>query len=421
MDEEVDTLSKPKVFEKPTGVKDYLPEAVSKLRRIEANVLDCMQRWGYRQIITPALEYYDTVGAASSTSDKKLFKLLDKRGTTVVLRSDMTAPIARVAASLLKDHPLPLRLSYHSNVFRAFEDEAGREAEFFQTGVELIGDASAEADAEVVALAIASLKAAGVRQFKIALGHVGFLNGLFQETLRDQIEHQNALKDRLLQRDHVGYRALLRQLNLSESVRGELEGILRLRGGEEILEQARQLTQERTARDAIEHLCEVWDVLKAYGVRENVLIDLTMIGDFSYYTGMTFEGYSADLGFPVCNGGRYDNLLKQFNRPAPATGFALKTNRIMEVIGNDKLEEPHRILIRYASTERQAALDHAREIRSRDGVMVETMRIQVEQQLELQLEDLELDTSDEVDKVAVNRDGKYTYRGIQYDDVIDFI
>lgn len=368
-------MSKPKVFEKPTGVKDYLPEAVAKLRRIEARVLDCMQRWGYRQIITPTLEYYDTVGLASSTSDRKLFKLLDKRGTTVVLRSDMTAPIARVAASLLKDHPLPLRLSYHSNVFRAFEEEAGREAEFYQTGVELIGDASAEADAEVVALAIASLKAAGVKQFKIALGHVGFLNGLFQESLPNRVNEQNALKDRLLQRDHVGYRTLLRQFELSDSVRQELEGVLRLRGGEEICEQARQLTQERTASDAIQHLCEVWDVLKAYGVNEHVLIDLTMIGDFSYYTGMTFEGYSSDLGFPVCNGGRYDNLLRQFHRPAPATGFALKTNRIMEVIGSEPAEAPHRILIRYSPAELQAALSRASELRAREGVIVETLRV----------------------------------------------
>lgn len=399
-------MSKPKVFEKPTGVKDYLPEAVTKLRRIEANLLDCMQRWGYRQIITPTLEYYDTVGAASSTSDKKLFKLLDKRGTTVVLRSDITAPIARVAASLLKDHPLPLRLSYHANVFRAFEEEAGREAEFFQTGVELIGDSSAEADAEVVALAIACLKAAGVPKFKIALGHVGFLNGLFRDTLRDRENDQNALKDRLLLRDHVGYRALLRQYDLSDGVRGELEGILRLRGGEEICEQARQLTQERTARDAIQHLCEVWDVLKAYGVSEYVLIDLTMIGDFSYYTGMTFEGYSSDLGFPVCNGGRYDNLLQQFHRPAPSTGFALKTNRIMEVIGDIPDDAPFRILIRYAPTELQAALDCAREMRAREGVMVETMRVQ---------------GVAENAKVELGQDGSYTYQGIRYDDVIDFM
>src|SRR5690554_1891450 len=176
-------MSKPKVFEKPGGVKDYLPEAVNKLRTIEWNVLACMKSWGYRQIMTPTLEYYDTVGLASSTANEKLFKLLDKRGTTLVLRSEMTAPIARVVASLLKEENLPLRLSHHSNVFRAIEEEAGREAEFFQTGVELVGDGSAEADAEVIALAIACLKAAGVADFKIALGHIGFLNGLLNSTL----------------------------------------------------------------------------------------------------------------------------------------------------------------------------------------------------------------------------------------------
>ncbi|WP_127583192.1 ATP phosphoribosyltransferase regulatory subunit [Paenibacillus koleovorans] len=404
-------MSKPKAFEKPPGVKDYLPEAVAKLRRIESRVLDCMQRWGYRQIITPTLEYYDTVGAASSTSDKKLFKLLDKRGTTVVMRSDMTAPIARVAASLLKNHPLPLRLSYHSNVFRAFEDEAGREAEFYQTGVELIGDPSAEADAEVVALAIACLKAAGVKQFKIALGHVGFLNGLLQEALSDRTEEQEALKERLLQRDHVGYRAQLRRLQLEDDVRAELEGVLRLRGGQEICDQANRMTNDRTAQDAVQHLCQVWDVLKAYGVSEHVLIDLTMIGDFSYYTGMTFEGYSTDLGFPVCNGGRYDNLLQQFQRPAPATGFALKTNRIMEVTGGDQADAPYRILIRYAPEQLQEALQCAQEMRAREGVMVETLRYVTAADAAAAAEE----------RVIAEADGRYSYRGIRYDDVIDFM
>ncbi|RKN75076.1 ATP phosphoribosyltransferase regulatory subunit [Paenibacillus ginsengarvi] len=368
-------MSKPKVFEKPTGVKDYLPETVAKLRRIESNVLECMQKWGYRQIITPTLEYYDTVGVASSTSDRKLFKLLDKKGTTVVLRSDVTAPIARVVASLLKDRPFPLRLSYHSNVFRAFEDEAGREAEFFQTGVELVGDPSADADAEVVALAIASLKAAGIREFKIAIGHVGFLNGLFHEALADCPGEQGALKDRLLQRDHVGYRDLLRRLGLADSVREKLEGILRLRGGQEICDQARSLSKDRTAQEALQHLCEVWDVLKAYGVSEHVLIDLTMVGDFTYYTGMTFEGYAADLGFPVCSGGRYDNLLAQFDRPAPATGFALKTNRMLEVANVEGQDAPYRALVAYAPDRVKEALAHAQELRSRGNVIVETLRI----------------------------------------------
>ncbi|MBB6673155.1 ATP phosphoribosyltransferase regulatory subunit [Cohnella nanjingensis] len=367
-------MSKPKGFEKPTGVKDYLPHAVTKLRRIERNVLACMHRWGYEQIMTPTIEYYDTVGVASATSDQKLFKLLNHRGTTIVLRSDVTAPIARVASSLLKETPFPLRLSYHANVFRAFEEEGGREAEFFQTGVELVGDASPEADAEVIALAIASLQAAGVPEFKIAVGHVGFLNGLFEETLPGRAGAQESLKACLLQRDHVGYRDILRSLSLEEPIRSELEGILRLRGGQEVCDQALRLSGNDAAHLAIRHLCDLWDVLGAYGVQEHVLIDLTMIGDFSYYTGMTFEGYAAHLGFPVVSGGRYDNLLAQFGRPAPATGFALKTTRILEVV-EDEAEANGTTLILYAEPSRIAALAEAGKRREAgESVVTEAVR-----------------------------------------------
>jgi ATP phosphoribosyltransferase regulatory subunit len=400
-------VSKPKVFEKPTGLKDYLPGAVAKLRKIENRVLDCMDKWGYSQIVTPTLEFYDTVGVASSTLDRKLFKLLDQNGRTLVLRSELTAPIARVVASLLKEESFPLRLSYHANVFRAFEAEAGRESEFFQTGVELVGDGSSEADAEVIALAIAALQSAGVKKFKIAVGHVGFLNGLLHEILGDRLDEQRALKEFLLNRDYVGYRQLLKKLNLGDSKQvEELEGILRLRGGEEICAQAKLVTQNHLAQASVQHLCEIWDVLKAYGVSEHVLIDLTMIGDFSYYTGMTFEGYAADLGFPVCSGGRYDNLLTQFGRPAPATGFALKTTRIMEVIDKEASEQPYRILVLYDLAHREDALQHANEMRSRIGVRVETRRVMQES---------------EVEAIELQAEGSYLFNGRVYEDIVPFV
>ncbi|WP_246316896.1 ATP phosphoribosyltransferase regulatory subunit [Paenibacillus agri] len=363
-------MSKPKGFEKPAGVRDYLPHAVSKLRKIERDVLHCMSRWGYRQMITPTLEYYDTVGVASSTSDQKLYKLLNNRGQALVLRSEMTAPVARVVSSLLKDEPLPLRLSYHANVFRAIEEEAGREAEFFQTGVELVGDDSPEADAEVVALAIASLQAAGVKSFKIAMGHVGFLNGLFQEAVPGLPEAQEELKSHLLSRDYVSFRETLRRLELPEAQKNELNDLLRLRGGKEICNQALELSVHPLARASIEHLCKVWEVLESYGVSQHVLIDLTMIGDFTYYTGMTFEGYAAELGFPVCSGGRYDNLLQQFGRPVPSTGFSLKTNRILDGVPAENETEELPILVQYDVSRRQEGLQEAARLRSEGRVVV---------------------------------------------------
>lgn len=363
-------MSKPKGFEKPSGVRDYLPYAVTKLRKIERDVLDCMSKWGYEQIMTPTMEYYDTVGVASSTSDQKLFKLLNNRGTTLVLRSDMTVPIARVVSSLLKEEKLPIRLSYHANVFRAIEEEAGKEVEFFQTGVELVGDDSPEADAEVVALAIESLKAAGVSSFKIAMGHIGFLDGLLQEVLPDRIQEQQQLKDGLLSRDYVGFRNTITELGLPAGQAELLGGLLRLRGGKEICEQAAELSKHPLARASIEHLCSVWEVLEAYGVAQHVLIDLTMIGDFSYYTGMTFEGYASELGSPVCSGGRYDNLLQQFGRSVPATGFALKTNRILDGVNGVGEEKELPTLIQYTADKRREGLDEAARLRSFGHVVV---------------------------------------------------
>lgn len=367
-------MSKPKVFEKPSGVKDYLPGAVSRLRKIEDSVLTCMDQWGYRRIMTPTVEYYDTVGVMSATSDKKLFKLLDNRGTTLVLRSDMTAPIARVVASLLKEEPLPIRLAYHANVFRAIEEEAGREAEFYQTGVELVGDASADADAEVIALAVASLQAAGVSHFKLALGHQGLLNGLLEELLAGKTAEQDQLKECLLARDYVGYRRRIRGMDVSTDVREKLEGILELRGGKEVCAKVAAYTQDVSTRAAIDHLCQIWEALTAYGVSDVMTIDLTMIGNFSYYTGMIFEAYSAELGFPVASGGRYDNLLQQFGRPAPATGFALKTTRILDILGPYETIGT-RVLILYTAERRAEALAQAAELRSGGDKTVVTQRL----------------------------------------------
>ncbi|WP_322907187.1 ATP phosphoribosyltransferase regulatory subunit [Paenibacillus campi] len=364
-------MSKPKGFEKPIGVRDYLPHVVSKLRYIEQNVLHCMSRWGYRQIITPTLEYYDTVGVASSTSDSKLYKMLNNRGTTMVLRSDMTTPIARVMGSLLQQETLPVRLAYHANVFRSIEEEAGREAEFFQTGAELVGVDSPEGDAEVVALAIASLQAAGVQNFQISLGHVGFLSGLLEEALPEQAQKQEALKERLLNRDFVGFREQLVSFKLSTKQQQELEGLLRLRGAQDICQQALEISSNPQAADAIRHLCKVWEVLEAYDMSHYVMIDLTMIGNFSYYTGMVFEGYAAELGSPVCSGGRYDNLLAQFGRPLAATGFALKTNRILDGVQLPVPEQPQPVLIVYDETSRHEAFAKAIQLRA-DGQMVVT-------------------------------------------------
>lgn len=357
-------MFQPKGFEKPVGLKDLLPDAVAKLRAIQQAVISCMTTWGYREVMTPTLEYYDTVGAASATPDHKLFKLLDRKGQTLVLRPEMTAPIARVVASMMRTVKHPIRLSYHANVFRAPEEEAGRDAEFFQTGVELIGDASAEADAEVIALAVASLHAVGVADFKLSIGHLGFLNGVLQEALPGDANEQDALKSLLLQRNLVGFSDRLRHMKIDPAQSKRLNELTRLRGSVAVCDSAAKLTNDKTALAALEHLRNVWLALEDYGVTDSVMLDLTMIGDFSYYTGVVFEGYSNALGFPLCNGGRYDQLYDQFDRPAPSTGFALKANRILELWNKQAAPVEAPIVIVYDEVSRSVAFLRARELRS---------------------------------------------------------
>lgn len=362
-------MSKPLVFEKPLGMRDILPESLAKQRHLEWSLRHCIEKWGYEEILTPSLEYYDTVGTASATLSDRMFKLLDKQGKTVVLRPDMTTPIARVVSSLYKDARLPIRLFYQANVFRAQEKEAGRNAEFFQTGVELIGDASVDADAEAIALAVFCLQEANVPVFRIAVGHVDFVEGLLQEIVGDAEVEAQFLRY-LYERDFVGYRQLAESLQLADEDRRRLHALLRLRGGKSKIAEARELTVNGKARKAVQTIASLWEALEAYGVTDYVLLDFNLISNLDYYTGIVFEGYAADLGSPLVGGGRYDHLLGQFGRPAPATGFAIKMDRLLQVTANGAVQQKSRTLLCYVSSRRQEALQEANRLRQKGQVVV---------------------------------------------------
>ncbi|MGE5702243.1 MAG: ATP phosphoribosyltransferase regulatory subunit [Clostridia bacterium] len=356
-------MSKPLVFEKPLGMRDILPESLAKQRHLELALKHCIERWGYEEISTPSLEYYDTVGLASATLADRMFKLLDKQGHTVVLRPDMTTPIARVVSSLYKDVPFPIRLFYQANVFRAQEKEAGRNAEFFQTGVELIGNSSVDADAEAIALAVFCLQAAQVPSFKIAIGHVDFLDGLLDEIVPDPALHEQ-FRRYLHDRDYVSYRHLVDTMELADQDRRRLHALLNLRGGKAKIAEARELTVNGKALKAVKTIDSLWRALEAYGVTEHVLLDFNLISNLNYYTGVVFEGYAADLGSPLVGGGRYDNLLSQFGRPAPATGFAIKMDRLMQVTAVVPESREATVVIGYTAGQREKAVTLAQQLRT---------------------------------------------------------
>jgi len=245
----------------------------------------------------------------------------------------MTTPIARLVATRLRNQPLPLRLFYLANVFRYESPQAGRLREFGQAGVELIGNSGPEADAELIALAVEALRAAGLQDFQISLGEVQVINGLMEETkLAEPVIR--SLKRALTQKDLVGLEDLLIEHQVPLSQREMVLGISNFHGGLEVIQESRKLTSNRRTVQALDYLERVWSSLIKLGVDSFVRLDLGVLRGFEYYTGIVFEGYSSDLGFPLCGGGRYDNLLSKFGYPCPATGFAVGIERLLLALDN---------------------------------------------------------------------------------------
>ncbi|WP_264739566.1 ATP phosphoribosyltransferase regulatory subunit [Cytobacillus firmus] len=350
------------MFEKPLGMRDTLPDLYERKAAVRSSIQEEMKRWGYQFIETPALEYYETVGAASAILDQQLFKLLDQQGHTLVLRPDMTAPIARVAASRLLKDELPIRLAYSANVYRAQQREGGRPAEFEQIGVECIGDHTISADGEGMAMMISALKEAGLQNFQLSAGHIGFVRDFFQQILGTEERVENLTRF-LYEKNYVGYREHVKSLALSSIDKQRLLDFLKLRGGEEVIEIAYGLLENGTGKKALAELEQLWGIMQDYGQEGTVKFDLTLVSHMSYYTGILFEVYAENVGFPIGNGGRYDLLLQKFGKDTGATGFAIRMDRLLEALGDSNAAEPVYCVL-YSPERRKEAFDFAKEERS---------------------------------------------------------
>ncbi len=317
------------VLEIPYGTRDFLPREAAQKRSIETALADTFARWGYAEVVTPTIEYLDTLTIGNGSAlEPHMFKFFDKSNRTLALRHEMTTPIARMAASRLKGEELPLKLSYISSVYRYEQTQTGRQCEFYQAGVELMGVPTAAADAEIIALAVAAMRQAGLENFQICLGQVEFINGVMQQVNLSR-ELQEQIKQAMEKRDLVGLGSIIEQTDLPKSAKELLKQIPLLHGREEMLKKAHDMVVNEQSKRALDNLQEIFNLLKAYGAADYVNFDLGVIRDFGYYTGMVFEAYAPGLGFPVCGGGRYDHMLSDFGSACPATGFALGIERVM--------------------------------------------------------------------------------------------
>ncbi|MEK5208160.1 ATP phosphoribosyltransferase regulatory subunit [Psychrobacillus sp. FSL H8-0510] len=337
-------MSKIQMFEKPLGMRDSFPEVNEQKEYIRLTARDFIRRKGYDFIKTPSVEYFETIGKASAIDESSLFKLVDNQGEMLVLRPDMTTPIARIAASKLLKEKNPLRLAYYADVFRAQQREGGRPAEFEQLGLELIGDFSPYADSEIIYTAIELLKDLGVQGFRITIGHAEILTAFLTNNTNNN-EEVELLRQLLVEKNLVGFSQMLESMNLLEEQKDRLSKIIEFTIDSNVFSDFRQFLNDdqQYLIDQVEELQALLEFqLNDFSV---VSFDFSLASHMSYYTGMLFEIHAAGSGFSIGNGGRYDELFKQFNEKVGATGFGIRVDRLLEVLPKQLMKEKRTLLL----------------------------------------------------------------------------
>ena len=311
----------------PPGTRDVLPDEMRELRRLNLSLIEVFERHGYGEVRTPTIEHDEVMARGDGRTARSAYRFFDERGELLALRSDMTVPIARLVASRYAQAEPPFRFSYVASAYRAVRPQRGQMREFMQAGVELIGAPAPEGTAEVIEVLGSALEAAGLNRAVIGLGDADLYRQLLAE-MGIEGDAREKLLGKLAAHDLVGLEA---ELASAEGIgAAELETLVRLsqlRGGAEVLEEARELGGEAVSR-ATARIQGTIDALEARNAGRRVLVDLGLLRDLGYYSGAILEVYDPALGHVLGGGGRYDGLMARFGIDLPAAGFALYLERV---------------------------------------------------------------------------------------------
>jgi ATP phosphoribosyltransferase regulatory subunit len=321
----------PRKFSTTPGTRDVLPPESTRLLDAQAKVLERFRLHGFREVITPALEYSEVIEEPKLRDSA--FKLFDPDNQMLLLRPEVTTPVARLVAQRLRNSPPPYKLSYSLPVYRRTGVGRGQSAEFRQAGVEAVGSASPGEDAATIALLVDVLRTLGLRpgtDFALVLGQAAFYRGYLRGAAPDAAsEVLAALADKDLVRVDEISRTL--QPEVAATVR-EIPRLVGPAADGSVMERAGRYAgrtgRPRGAREPAPHP----GAPPGHRTLDGVMLDFGLIGRHDYYTGAVYEVYASGLGFTVANGGRYDNLLRRFGEPLPATGFAISLERLVSVL-----------------------------------------------------------------------------------------
>lgn len=350
----------------PEGVRDIYGREFAARLEVRKKIRTVFHRFGYQDIRTPSFEFFDIFSKEKgSVISRELFKFFDREGETMVLRPDMTPAIARCAVKYFGEETFPLRLSYIGNNFINRSSLQGRLKEFTQAGVELIGDGSADADAEILALTVSCLLESGLKEFQVEVGHVGVLQGLLEEAELSR-EDEDEITGLLENKNYFGVEEEISVKCSKPEVREVFCRLPELFGSVEKLQEAKEVVYNPKSRRSIEHLEQVYRILCFYGLEQYISFDLGMTAQYRYYNGMIFKGYTYGSGEPIAAGGRYDNLMEQFGKKSEAVGFGILLDAVMAALSRQKIQVsypwPDTMLL-YPTSMRQKAIEEACRLR----------------------------------------------------------
>lgn len=340
-----------KINNSPQGLRTYLPEEAGEINSLRERINETFVSWGYKPIITPTMEYNEIFNICMGERERQnVYKLVNREGKIMALRPENTSSVARTVANRSKEINLPARFSYFAPVFR-YDPHRERNREITQMGIELVGE-NDPGEVEVIIIAIEAIKNTGLKNFKLDIGHIGYVDAVLDNYNLSQ-EDCNKAKSYLAKRNLAGFKRFLENLENGEDI-GQL---LLMRGGRECLEEAEELLNSKRALKALEDLKFIYDFLKDYGVEDYINLDLSLIRNLRYYTGIVFEVFTEKLGYFICGGGRYDNLIGQYHdKEIPAAGFALNVDRIRKIAADINGNLSPEIMVIFNSARRKKAL-----------------------------------------------------------------
>lgn len=365
-----------KLLHTPEGVRDIYDNECRKKRKVLHKMHHVLSLYSYHDIETPTFEFFDIFNQdKGSATSNEMYKFFDRENNTLVLRPDITPSIARCVAKYYPDEELPIRLCYQGNTFFNTHNHQGKLNEITQLGAELINDDSSAADAEVIATVIDCFLAAGLTEFQIEIGEVDFFKGILEEAELDK-ETVDEIRNYIHNRNFFGLESLIKELDLKENVKKVLLSFDQLFGGYEMLEKAKELVTNSTSTEAIRRLEKVYTALSYSGYEKYISFDFSLLSRYEYYTGIMFRGYTYGTGDAVVKGGRYNNLLGQYGKEAPAIGFAFYIDDLMMAISRQKIDIPvdnSDSIILYDIEKQKTAIRLANHLR-KSGRKVELIR-----------------------------------------------